>query len=309
MKQRQTGRTIGGAAIIAAIILLILAVTSFSAILQAIRGTYRIHAVFDQATGLRKGAAVWIAGRSAGRVHSIGFMPVGRDSLPAIVVALDMPNDVRPFVRRDSNVRLASARMIGDPVVDITPGSSAAPVLSPGDTLFAGPTMTQEKLMQHAGAFSAAVDSLMTTVALLDQPIERSTARYERLLTQVNAASTELATLRVAIAAGLGPISTDTFAVVIQGLGATMQRIRQQLETAARFAEEAEVKTALHQAGQRAAAVAREAQRVNELLGKGFAGRLQTDSALTVALRRTQAELDSLIAETKKNPLRFWFGK
>jgi capsule polysaccharide export protein KpsE/RkpR len=41
--------------------------------------------------------------------------------------------------------------------------------------------------------------------------------------------------------------------------------------------------------------------------GGGLLVRAQTDSAIVKALHGAQLQMDSLIAETKRNPLRFWF--
>jgi hypothetical protein len=41
--------------------------------------------------------------------------------------------------------------------------------------------------------------------------------------------------------------------------------------------------------------------------GGGLLVRAQKDSAIIKGLHRARNQLDSLIAETKSNPLRFWF--
>jgi len=307
MKRRQTARVIAGSAIIVGIMLILVAATSLTSILNAIRGTYEIHAVFDHAIGLRVGAPVWIAGREAGQVTAIGFRGVGRDSLPAIVVTMRLPDNVRAHVRRDSRVRLASARLIGDPAVDITPGSATAPVLAAGDTLHATPEATQTAFMHHAAAFSRAIDSLMRSVRHLDVTLDRSSRRWQKLDTYLEATSTELATLQRTIAAGRA-FAPDSILAGIRGLGETMQQLQNVLEQAKRREENGGLEAALERARERAAEVARQANELAGLMKRGLPGRMQTDTAIQKALHRTREELDSLISETKRNPLRFWMG-
>ena len=307
MRQRQTGRVIGGAVLITVIIATVLTVTSLSAILQALRGTYDVYAVFDQATGLRIGAPVWIAGNQAGHVAAIGFRPVTSDSTPGIVVSLRIPDELRTYIRRDSDVRLTPARLVGDPVVDITPGSAMAPILDPGDTLYGRPRVTQAALMRSATAFAGSIDSLMTDVAALDAPLERSTKRFAILDERIAAASGHLRTLRSNIEAGRS-FDPDVIMARVRQLGATMQRVQEQLAAAEARAEQTGAKAALQNATRRAAQVRQQAEDVRQMLERGSFARMQNDSAIQVALRRAQAQLDSLMVETKRNPLRFWLG-
>lgn len=317
MRRRQTGtpghrdatrgRVIGGVAIMAGMIAIVFAVTSLTTILQAIRGTYEVHAVFDQATGLRIGAPVWIAGHEAGQVRAIGFRPVGPDSTPGIVVTIRLPEDMRTFVRRDSRVRLSSARLVGDPVVDIAPGSASAPVLPAGETLYAQPITTHATVMQHAALFTESIDSLMSGIAGLKPAVDRNARRFQLLGARLSAASTELGTFRATLA-GAQSFNADTIIGRIQSLGATMHDIETEFAAAGQLAEDNGTRSALENAGRRAARVAQQTDSLSRLLARGTIARLQTDSALHFALRRTQAQLDSLIVETKRNPLRFWLG-
>lgn len=306
MKRRQTGRAIAGAAIIAGITLMLFLVTSLSAIRQAIRGTYDVYAVFDRATGLRVGAPVWIAGDAAGQVTAIEFRPVAHGSTAGVVVTMRLSDDLRAQVRRDSRVRLAAAQFVGDPVVDITPGSNNASILAPGETLYAQPAITQASVMRHAAAFSRALDSLVNAIGALDVPLDRSRRRWDDISARMTGASAELARLRGSLA--VRDISADAVMARIHALGTTVQRLQDAFADAERRATDADIRSALAQARRRTSQVAREADELRDLLGRGFLGRMQTDSAIHLAIRRAQAQLDSLISETKQNPLRYWLG-
>jgi phospholipid/cholesterol/gamma-HCH transport system substrate-binding protein len=307
MKQRQTGRVVAGIAIIIGTGLLLLIVTSMTVILQAIRGTYDVHAVFEQASGLRVGAPVWIAGHDAGQVTAIGFRPVGHDSAPGVVVTIRLPKAARTYVRRDSRVRLTSARLVGDPIVDITPGSTTAPLLQPGDTLYAPPPTTHASVMRQAVIFSEAIDSLMAAIESLKTPVERASRRWEHIGSRLDAASSELAILRNAIAAGHA-LDLRTIIDRIHALGNALDELQEAFARAGTNSGNSGVKSALENARRRASHIARELDEAGRMLEGGMPGRMQTDSAITVALRRAQVELDSLVAETRRNPLRFWFG-
>ena len=47
---------------------------------------------------------------------------------------------------------------------------------------------------------------------------------------------------------------------------------------------------------------------LSEQFANGSVMRFSSDSAIQKTLRETKVELDSLMAETKRNPLRFWLG-
>jgi len=98
--------------------------------------SYTIRAELVDATGLKSSnhSAVLIAGVPEGRVDSVSY----HDGLA--VATLRLPESVRKRIHDDATVSVVPRSAIMDLMVDITPGSQTAPVLSPGSVI--GPSRT-----------------------------------------------------------------------------------------------------------------------------------------------------------------------
>jgi phospholipid/cholesterol/gamma-HCH transport system substrate-binding protein len=98
--------------------------------------SYELVALFPVVTGLSAEATVTVAGRRMGRVKSIELIPPERTiGGNHVLVRLDLSNQARDQIRTDSRARLRLQGLLGDRCVDIEPGTAAAPVLQPGDTI------------------------------------------------------------------------------------------------------------------------------------------------------------------------------
>ncbi|MGE0132161.1 MAG: MlaD family protein [Blastocatellales bacterium] len=93
--------------------------------------------------GLRKGAEVRLSGKKVGSVKEINFsdqIPSGPDAQNniEIVMEIDGKLDGRPAIERirtDSKAVLKSAGVLGDNVIDITPGTSAGKAIQNGASI------------------------------------------------------------------------------------------------------------------------------------------------------------------------------
>src|SRR5687768_9684953 len=136
MNEHHGSRVIAGFAILGGIIALATLLIFLGYIIDSFQKTYSIVAIFPTSEGLRVGSPVWIAGHEVGTVATIGFRPVIADSAPTVAVRINLPTEHQSLVRRDSDIRLTRPRPVGDPVINISPGSASSPPLQEGDTLF-----------------------------------------------------------------------------------------------------------------------------------------------------------------------------
>jgi phospholipid/cholesterol/gamma-HCH transport system substrate-binding protein len=92
---------------------------------------YTVRAEFVDATGLKSSnhSPVLVAGVPEGRVQSVSY----HDGLA--VATLELPNAVRNRIHSDASVSVVPRSAIMDLMVDIKPGSRAAPVLKPGSLI------------------------------------------------------------------------------------------------------------------------------------------------------------------------------
>jgi hypothetical protein len=281
-------------------------------IVAAFDRTYMVVALVPDAPGLGVGSPVWVGGREVGAVQALGFMPAGTDTLDRIWVNLKLPRDVQAQVRQDSRVRLTSTALIGERVVDIEPGSASAPALAAGDTLRMKYGLSAEQVTRQAALIRAQLDTLLAEARTLEPAARARVAQAARAAAAMNAALDEARRLQADLRANEGLVLLDdpAFAASLErvrehaaGLPAAATRLRGQAEAtsdAAAALARLEARTDTLRASLEAAARLLDAS-------AGFAGRITRDSALMRAVDAARASLDSLVAEARRNPLRFVF--
>ena len=84
--------------------------------------------------GLVSGATVRLAGTQVGQVERVE-LATRADGRPGVRVLLQIDEDVRQRIRSDSVARIATLGLLGDQLVEISIGTSGAPVLEDGAEL------------------------------------------------------------------------------------------------------------------------------------------------------------------------------
>ncbi|MEO5509296.1 MAG: MlaD family protein [Longimicrobiales bacterium] len=281
------------------------------AFVAALQDQDEIVAVLPEAPKLAAGAEVWIGGKHVGEVISVGFMPFRGDSLAHIAATLRFPHKLRDEVRKDSHIRVTSARIIGAPVIDISVGTAAFPVIGPNDTLFLAELVTIPRLHEKLTLIGAAFDSARTEIAALGGAGRARLKSLAPVMQNMSVAQAQVADI-------MGALQNGAAADFMADPGfrndlTSLQRSARELGPAFSRA------TANLTGAQRAAAPSLKhmqgnAERLSAAIGKllemvntenGTLHRMSADSALLKSLQGVKAQLDSLIIEAKKNPLKF----
>jgi phospholipid/cholesterol/gamma-HCH transport system substrate-binding protein len=149
----------GGIIAVAAIVVLIFATLRFARVGVIHGKKVTLYVVTDQATGVRSGTEVWVAGQKSGLVTDVRFRPPSSDTVERLVIAMEVLEDALPNVRKDSYAQVRpSGSLIGTPVVYIAAGLSTSPPLHDGDTL-----RTREK--SRVGRLAADVEAIGPAVS------------------------------------------------------------------------------------------------------------------------------------------------
>jgi phospholipid/cholesterol/gamma-HCH transport system substrate-binding protein len=132
--------------------------------------TRTIVARFHSINGLQSGAPVELSGVKVGTVESISFPSDPSDSRVIVRMRIDEPAARR--IRTDSAAQIDSMGLLGDKFVELSPGTSAAPIAGPGATIPAVDPVDYQALLQKLGSGGVAgnlvaISSSMRT--LLDQ--------------------------------------------------------------------------------------------------------------------------------------------
>ena len=149
----------GGIIAVGAILVLVLVTLKYARV-GVIRGKkVTLYVVTDQATGVRSGTEVWVAGQKRGLVTGVRFRPPSSDTVERLVIITEVLEDALPNVRRDSYAQIRpSGSIIGTPVVYIAAGMATSPPLHDGDTLH-----TREKT--RVGGLAADVEAIGPAVS------------------------------------------------------------------------------------------------------------------------------------------------
>lgn len=163
-----------GLVLVAFAIVLSGAISVIELIVRATLEGPRITALAHSAEGLGPGSAVWVAGRSVGRVLSVSFQSPeesDRDGPFESHVIIDAVIDrvAEPILRADATADVRPSDLVAPVVLSVNPGSGSAPAWNYADTLRAsGPPIDPETVM-------ALSDSLLQAVRALE--VDASEAR------------------------------------------------------------------------------------------------------------------------------------
>ena len=280
---------------------------------RKLRPSIEVVAVMAEAGALERGSEVWLAGREVGTVVTVEFRPAGADSATRVAVTMDVPKKFQPFIRKDSEVRITTERVIGVPVLDILPGSPTAPPIDDHDTLRVRHSGTITELLEKTEALTASSQQFFTDVKSVEHRTTNRAAEVARLNRNLGTTMSEFRTLTTMMRSSPGrALSDPTFKQMLQNLSATSRQVSNALTTAAERARRAQsdAEPSLRRLSARAdtiGSIIAAIQARIETSGGGLLIRAQKDTAIVKGLHEAQVQLDSLIAETKRNPLRFWF--
>ena len=134
---------------------------------------YSLVSFLPNASGLRVGGQVTVAGELAGSIKSIEFLPVDVDTTRNLRITLSINRKVADQVRKDSKAQIKTLGLLGDKVFDINPGTPRFAVLKDRDTITAVPSVDYETVVAQAS-------SAITDVVGLTRDLKKVTAGINR---------------------------------------------------------------------------------------------------------------------------------
>ena len=301
-----------GALIVLALLGSAVLIFFMEALLGAFERNYTVHVVLPGVTGLAAESPVWVSGNDVGRITAVGLLPSGGDTLARVIVAVELPVNVQQHVRADSEVRVTSIGPISEKVVDILAGSPSAPILPPGDTLRQTPGPSPAQLTARATEVRADLATVLAELQEQTPAIHARLQQTERAFASLESVMGEARRLQLDLSAnpGYALLQSPAFAASLEGtrahaaeLPVMIGRLRNSTGPAA------EVQAALARLQLRADSLRTQLTAALVVLDNpnGTLSRMQQDTAITRALTAARMELDSLIADARRNPLRYVF--
>ncbi len=277
---------------------------------------YQLVTLVRSAAGLVPGASVQLAGQTVGQVDRIDLIPP--ESRPAggqaveIHLAIDLK--VQEQIRADSRAQVRTQGLLGDKLIDITPGTAAATVLAAGDTVQSSTSVDYDALIADG---ASAVGELLEVTQNLSE-LTRGLLEGEGSLGQL-VMDDELYVRVTALAANLDSLLSAASAPNSQlmrlltddSLYASLRASAEAVESLTSSMARGEGTIGqLIQSDSLYLALQSSMMRTDSLLarlqaGEGSAGKMLTDEALYEELLKTVVDLNALLSAVREDPKRY----
>lgn len=267
--------------------------------------------------GLREGSQVTVAGLPAGIVSELAVTPVSAGTGTVVAARVTMNPSQFALLREDSRSRLRVLGLLGERLLDFTPGSPNRRALTPNDTLRVEAFAELGDLFAVADTAMRAVSVVSTDLRMVAMKLQKGEGTMGRLFTDAALYDTLLRTVRHA---------DQVFASLQSGRGTLGRLLRDTtlygsvtsaalaLDSAASLINDRDGTIATLQRDTAFSLRLRRATAGMDTLvrglnaGKGTAGQLLTERELYDRLLRVTAALDSLAADVRRNPSRYTKG-
>lgn len=295
-----------GGVIIAVIVVISGLILSIDELSRSREEHVRLYAVLPDAGTVTSGAPVWLTGHEVGRVEAITFLAPGAMPGQHILAELSLPQEHLDQIRRDSGVRVVTASLMGQPLIEVMPGSRAAGAVLPGDTLRSQVRSDDPIDFARVEALGERFQDIKRNAAAIDSMLSRRAPALEGMQAGFSASAAELDRLKTTVRAGpLSELSEARLAERVERISADFAAVRRGLDRYGR----GQLAAQLEGLDERTDALRAELDSLAAATSTpyGFIGRVAADSALMKALNGARAQLDSLVRETTADPFRYFF--
>jgi phospholipid/cholesterol/gamma-HCH transport system substrate-binding protein len=303
-----------GALIFVAIIVLGIAVLKLGQAGNLFGKRYQLVSFVGNASGLRVGGPVTVAGQLAGSIKDIQFLPPDPDTTRNLKLIVEVNYSLRDQVRQDSRAKIKTLGLLGDKVYDISVGTPRYRILRDGDTLAIVPAMDYEAVVVQASQAIAEVNGLTRDLKRVTNGISRGEGTLGQLVTnrqlydQLNSTLTRTSGLMARLENPRGTIGRllddpslyNSLNRAIASADTVISQINRSDGTVGRLLRDDTLY--VHLVG----VVARADSLVGSMSGgKGTMQKLFTDQQLYDQLVKTVTELNNVLIDVRRDPRRY----
>ena len=306
-----------GSLILVGLLVLGLAIYNLGKAAHLFNKRYDLVAFVPNANGLRVGGSVLVAGQLAGSIKQIDFLPVDADTTRNLKLTVEVETDLKQQIREDSKAHVRTLGLLGDKVLDISPGTPRTSPLEPGDTLALAPSLDYEAVIAQA---SGAVGDLVQLTADLKQitggivrgegtmgQLVTDRSLYDQLtgtMTQMNGLLTRLQKPNGTFGRMVDdPALYDNLVKTLASTDSLLMAMNNKNGTLGRLLRDDSLYTSM-------VGMARGGDSLVKMLtnGKGTASKMLTDQQLYDQLNKMVTDLDAILADVKRDPKRYMKG-
>jgi phospholipid/cholesterol/gamma-HCH transport system substrate-binding protein len=306
-----------GGMILVALAILTVAVFKLGEAANLFSKRYKLVALLPSANGLRVGGSVTVAGQLAGTVSTIEFLPPDADTTRNLRVVVEIDQALRQQVREDSKARIRTLGLLGDKIVDISPGTPRFAVLPANDTIQVEAALDYETvLLQASGAVTdmvqltrdlrgitgglargeGTVGQLLMNRSLYDE-LNGTLTRTNALVTRLQAPNGSLGKLLD------DPALYQNLSGMIGSVDSLVRQMRAENGTLGKLLHDDSLYTNLVGITTGADSLVKQLTR-----GDGFAAKMLKDQVLYEQLTKTITDLNAILADVRKNPRKYTKG-
>jgi phospholipid/cholesterol/gamma-HCH transport system substrate-binding protein len=306
-----------GTVVLIALAIIAVAVLKLGQSQSLFSSRYTLQAFLPNANGLRVGNSVLVAGQLAGTIRRIEFMPVDEDTTRNLVVFLELDRALQEQVREDSRARLRPLGLLGDKVLDISPGTPQFAVIADGGTVQVGESVDYDEVLLQASRAVTEVVGLTRELRVITGSIVEGEGTVGQLLMSPDlydrlrgtlAEANQLLTRMQNPDGSLGRILDDPQLYVnLTSLTGSMDSLVRNLGNPEGTFGRLMADDTLYR---RMVSVTTTADSVLGLMtnGNGTAARLLRDDELYEQLARAVRELTAVLEDVRENPRRYTPG-
>ena len=306
-----------GGIILVAVAIVALAAVQLGRAANIFAKRYELMVFMPAANGLREGGSVTLAGQLVGTVKTIEFLPVDFDTTRTLKITASVDRRLKDQIRRDSEARLRTMGLLGDKVLDITPGTPRFAVLQPGDTLRVAPSLDYEAVLAKAAVAVDDVVGLTADLRTITHGLARGQGTMGQLLT--NRTMYDQLTSAMARANGLfvglqnpngtfgrmlnDPTLYTRMTAAVASLDSVLVAVNSTQGSMGRLLRDTTLYTNL-------VGIAQGADSVMSMLSsqEGLVGRMLTDQTLYDQLNKLVTDLSAVLADVRRDPRRYTKG-
>ncbi len=306
-----------GALILAAIAILTIAIVKLGEAADLFTKRYKLVTFLSNSNGLREGGTITLAGQLAGSVKKIDFLPPSGDTSRNLRVTLEVETRLNHLIREDSRIKLKSLGLLGDKVLDISPGTPRFAILPAGDTIQSIPSLDYEAMLTQANGALTDVVQLTHDLKSITGGMAHGEGTMGQLISsrtlydQLNGTLTHLNSVLGRLDRPNGtfgrmvddPALYNHLVDVTANLDTVLVSLRSSKGTVGRLLSDDTLYTHM-------LAVTSQADSLLRALssGNGTAGRVINDPALYDKLNKTLTDLGAILEDIRKNPRKYTKG-
>ena len=260
-----------GVVILVALIIVAIAIFKLGQAGNLFGRRYRLTSFVANASGLRVGGPVTVAGQLAGSIKDIKFLPPDTDTTRNLKLIVEVNSSLQEQVRLDSRAKIKTQGLLGDKVFDITVGTPKNRTLHEGDTLLVAPAVDYEAVVQQASGAISEVVLLTRDLQRVTNGITRGQGTLGQLVTNQRL--------------------YDQLNSTLERTSSLMARLENPRGTIGRLLDDPTLYNSLNRAVASADTVIAQINRAN-----GSVGRLLRDDTLYVHLVSVVSRADSLVS-------------